>query len=139
MRGLLRALVAILVAGVPAGAQKSAPESQTTPTAGLSAKLRQEIERLASQLDLQHVPPPDSFTVGGRTIPASTTVRGDVAVVGGPLDVRGRVEGNAISLHGDINVNPGGVITGDAIAVTGRVYLLGGSVQGEMRSLSSAP
>jgi hypothetical protein len=84
----------------------------------------------------EHVPPADSFTIGGRTIDPSETVRGLVAVARGPLEVRGRIEGNALALHGDIIVREGGVIRGDAVAIGGHVHARGGTVEGEIRSVA---
>jgi hypothetical protein len=84
----------------------------------------------------EHVPPADSFTIGGRTIGPGETVRGLVAVARGPLEVRGRIEGNALALHGDIIVREGGVIRGDAVAIGGHVRARGGIVEGDIRSVT---
>jgi hypothetical protein len=63
----------------------------------------------------------DSLTIGGRIIPAGTTVEGPVVVAGGNLDVRGTVRGTAIAVAGDVIVREGGTVTGDAIAAFGGV------------------
>jgi hypothetical protein len=44
-----------------------------------------------------------------------------------------------VALDGDIVMHPGASITGDALAIGGRVQALGGVVQGEQRSLGRAP
>ena len=44
--------------------------------------------------------------------------------------IRGRVTGDAIALHGDVIIHPGGVVDGNAIAVDGRVRTIGGVVAG---------
>ncbi|HEX5179046.1 MAG TPA: polymer-forming cytoskeletal protein [Gemmatimonadaceae bacterium] len=74
---------------------------------------------------------------GPRTVPAGTTVNGSIGSFHGPLDVRGTVTGNAVALGGDVVVHSGGVVRGDAIALGGHVQLDGGTVEGEMRSLSA--
>src|SRR6185503_13158417 len=83
--------------------------------------------------------PADSFTLGPRAVPSGATASGPVAVAQGTLDVFGRVDGSAYVLDGDIVVHRGGVISGDALAVGGRVLLDGGRVEGEIRSLSGVP
>lgn len=74
---------------------------------------------------------------GARTVNAGETVNGSIASWHGPLDVRGTVTGNAVALGGDIVVRAGGTVRGDAVALGGHVQLDGGTVQGEMRSLSA--
>jgi hypothetical protein len=61
-----------------------------------------------------------------------------VLVAGGDLRVRGTIHGTAISIFDDIVMEPGGRVTGDAIAVLGNVRLEGGRVEGEARSYGSA-
>jgi len=74
---------------------------------------------------------------GAQTVAPGTTVNGSIASWHGPLDVRGTVTGNAVALGGDIVVHTGGTVRGDAVALGGHVQLDGGTVQGEMRSLSA--
>jgi hypothetical protein len=83
-----------------------------------------------------HVPPADSFIIGGRIVAAGETVPGVVAVARGPLEVRGRIEGNALALHGDIILHPGGLIRGDAVVIGGRIRAQGGVVEGSIRSVT---
>jgi hypothetical protein len=59
-------------------------------------------------------------------------------VVRGPVTVAGRVEGPVVSLGGDVTIAHGGVVTGDAVAVGGRV-IADGEVDGEMRGMSALP
>jgi hypothetical protein len=114
------------------GAQTAAPVAPDRRTTTL------ELERLAKGEGITGLPSPDSVTQGPRSIPAGTTVRGPV-VARGPIDVAGTVEGPVISLAGDVVVRRGGVITGDAIAVGGRILADSGRVEGEMRSMSALP
>lgn len=74
---------------------------------------------------------------GAQSVAAGTTINGSIASWRGPLDVRGTITGNAVALGGDVVVHTGGVVRGDAIALGGHVQLDGGTVQGEMRSLSA--
>ncbi len=130
--------LAALAAAAPAGAQarNAAPAAPSAAPPQMDAGLRTEIGRIAQSTGLLHVPPADSFALGGRTIAAGTTVAGAVGAANGPLAISGRVNGDAIALHGDVIVLAGGVVTGDAVAIGGHVRLQGGTVYGEMRSLS---
>lgn len=78
----------------------------------------------------------DQFRFGDRIVPAGTTVPSSVAIARGNLDLYGTVDGDAVTLDGDIHLHPGAKVTGDAIAIAGRVIVDGGVVQGEMRSLA---
>src|SRR5687767_6963312 len=93
------------------------------------AGIVRDLERLAKAESIADLPSPDSVTLGPRTIPAGTTIRGAV-VARGPVIVAGRVEGAVVSLAGDVTVARGGVVTGDALAVGGRV-IADGEVGGE--------
>jgi hypothetical protein len=101
------------------------------------AGIARDLERLAKAESISGLPSADSVTVGPRTIPAGSTVRGAV-VARGPVVVAGRVEGAVVSLAGDVTIPRGGVVTGDALAVGGRV-IADGEVRGEMRSMSALP
>jgi hypothetical protein len=133
-RGLLSLALATAALGgvaVRAGTQQPAPPNQPIP-----GQIRREVAILRALRFGEHVPPADSFVIGGRTIAAGQTVRGVVAVARGPLEVRGRIEGNALALHGDIIVHEGGVVGGDAVAIGGHVRARGGVVEGDIRSVS---
>jgi hypothetical protein len=97
-----------------------------------------DLERLSKGEAIADLPPADSIAPGARTIAAGTSVRGTV-IARGPVTVAGRVEGSVVSLAGDVTVQRGGVVTGDALSVGGRVLADHGLVLGEMRSMSALP
>ncbi|HET9011696.1 MAG TPA: polymer-forming cytoskeletal protein [Gemmatimonadaceae bacterium] len=101
------------------------------------ASLVRDLDRLAKAESIGNLPSPDSVSRGPRTIAAGSTVRGTV-VARGPVLVAGRVDGSVVSLAGDVTVAKGGVVTGDALAVGGRV-IAEGEVDGEMRAMSALP
>ena len=68
---------------------------------------------------------------------AGDSISGSIAAWHGNLDVSGRVSGNAVAIGGDVVLHPGAVVGGDALAVGGEVRNEGGTVDGEMRSLSA--
>ena len=56
----------------------------------------------------------------------------------GQVDIRGKVTGNVVALDGDIVMHPGSIVSGDALAIGGRIQDRGGVVRGEQRSLGAA-
>jgi hypothetical protein len=137
------ALAAAAVAGAAAGVgalepiiSHQAARPQDTSVGAIPGQIRREVAILRLMRLDEHVPPADSFIIGGRTVGPGETVRGVVAVARGPLEVHGRIEGNALALHGDIVLHPGGVISGDAVAIGGHVRARGGVVDGDIRSVS---
>jgi hypothetical protein len=58
---------------------------------------------------------------GPAVIAADSVHRGDVAVIQGPLEIAGRLEGSVVMVNGDVLLRPGGAVTGDVLVVGGRV------------------
>jgi len=129
----LGALVAAFSATSPAIAQQ--PDSARTASGTVDSRLRAEIAFVRAIFGGVHAPAADSFTVGNRVVDAGTTREGTVAVARGNLEVRGRITGDAIALHGDVVVYPGGSVGRNAIAIDGRVRTMGGVVEGDVRSI----
>ncbi len=67
-----------------------------------------------------------------RTIPAETTVTGDVLLAGGHLDVRGRVRGDVIVLEGDLTLSEAGLIEGDVRLIEAELDQRGGTIEGSV-------
>lgn len=80
----------------------------------------------------------DTIRFGGRIIEAGDTVNGPVVVAAGDLRVRGVIRGTAVAIAGDIFVENGGTITGDAIAVLGGVVTQQGVIAGTSRTFQGA-
>jgi hypothetical protein len=78
----------------------------------------------------------DTIRFGGRTIEAADTVNGPVLAAAGDLRVRGVIRGTAVVIAGDIIVEDGGSITGDAIAILGTVMTGPGAISGSARTFS---
>lgn len=81
------------------------------------------------------VPSASAFTTGDREIKAGSTAVGPVAVIG-TLRVSGTIDGDAFAYGGDVVLLPGSHVTGSAVALEGRVRDEGGTVDGDVRSLS---
>lgn len=58
---------------------------------------------------------------GATRIPHSRGIDGDVAVLGGPVTVAGRISGSLFVVNGDLSLEPGAVIGGDVLVVGGTV------------------
>ncbi|HTS88649.1 MAG TPA: polymer-forming cytoskeletal protein [Gemmatimonadales bacterium] len=63
---------------------------------------------------------------------------GPLLVVRGDADIYGTLDGNLATVEGNILVHPGGVVTGDVLAVRGQVRDLGGEIRGQIRTVDSA-
>jgi hypothetical protein len=131
-RALLFGALAVVMSAAAAPAQQVV-DSGSTQT--IDGRLRAEIAILRGLMRSLHVPAADSFRLGNQEIAAGSTFAGTAATARGNLAVRGRVAGDAIALHGDVVVYPGGSVGGNAIAVDGRVRTVGGIVEGDVRSV----
>jgi len=134
MRALTFGALATAVFAAAAPAQQSADTThRTAPT--MDGRLRTEIAIIRGLFGSIHAPEADSFRLGHQEVPTGTTRQGTMAVARGDLAVRGRIAGDAIAVHGDVIVYPGGSVGGNAIAVDGRVRTIGGVVDGDVRSI----
>lgn len=132
-RALMYGALAVVMSAAAAPAQQVV-DTATTQTE-MDGRLRAEIVALRWLMRSLHVPDADSFRLGNQEIAAGTVETGTAATARGNLNVRGRVDGDAIALHGDVIVHPGGSVGGNAIAVDGRVRTVGGVVEGDVRSV----
>ncbi|HEU4649414.1 MAG TPA: hypothetical protein VFS33_10165 [Gemmatimonadales bacterium] len=74
--------------------------------------------------------------LGDYTVGSAETVTGHLLVLDGNANVYGRVLGNLVTMDGDVLVHPGGVVSGDILALHGNVKDAGGEIGGEVRALS---
>lgn len=132
MRALI---VGALTAAFSAAASAQQAPSSNQPVRTMDATLRAEIALLRFFYASVHAPEADSFSVGNLEIAPNAVRQGTAAVAHGNLNVRGRVNGNAIALHGDVVIHQGGSVSGNAIAIDGRVRSVGGVVDGDVRSI----
>jgi hypothetical protein len=61
---------------------------------------------------------------GESRLPEGSTLNGSVAVLGGPLRVAGRIDGDLVVINGDLELESGA-------AITGNITVVGGSIAGE--------
>jgi hypothetical protein len=72
---------------------------------------------------------------GSTRIPTARGIDGDVAILGGPVVVGGRISGSLLVVNGDVAFESGAVVGGDVLVVGGTIQ--GGSrasISGEIRS-----
>ena len=103
---------------------------------GSGKMMMRKLKLISSDPQGVHLPPTDSILPGAFVVTPGAA-RGRVAAMG-KLDVNGTVDGDAVSIGGDVIVHRGGRVTGDAVSVGGTVTLDGGKVDGEMRSIDRA-
>ncbi len=104
------ASVLLLAIAVPAVAQEQAIRNANLPRQ-LEWELLRMYEGHAERYD------------GPATIGRLEVVRGDVAVLGGPFRIAGRVMGDVVMVNGDVIIEEGGSVTGDITVIGGEVRL----------------
>lgn len=130
MRAVLVGVAAIAFAWVPRGGV-----AQESTTAATQATLERTLASPGPALSGLTVPAAAEFTRGDKEIPAGTTIKGPIAVVG-TLRVVGTVDGDVFSFGGDVIVAATGRVNGSAVALSGQVRVDGGIVEGDMRELN---
>ncbi len=82
-----------------------------------------------------------SARIGQYSVGSDETIHGHVVVLEGSTEIHGRVEGNVVTLDGDVTVFPGGSIVGDVLSIGGTVHKIGnGTISGSIQELAaSAP
>ena len=75
--------------------------------------------------------------IGEYSVGSAETVRGHVVVLEGNAEVHGRIEGNLITLDGDVTLFRGAVVEGDVLALGGKVHPEGGTVTGAIQELDA--
>jgi len=138
MRQLLITSLLVLLPGVAAAQdsvivvpfhrQGGARQSSGPDVRGLPRDVAQEV--------IQFVNAPTTLRLSGETrIPPARGIDGDVAVVGGPVSVAGRISGALMVVNGDLVLESGAVIDGDVLVVGGAIRGANAArVGGETRS-----
>jgi uncharacterized Zn-binding protein involved in type VI secretion len=108
--------LAALLAAAPLGAQRTGPDS--TRASLLGADLPPHV---AGSLTAFFNDPQTIHFTGPTRIPADRAIVGDVAVLGGPVTVAGRVDGRLVVINGDVQLMEGAEVTGDLTVVGGTV------------------
>ena len=73
--------------------------------------------------------------LGDYRIGSAEAMEGHLLVVQGDADVYGRLNGNLVTVDGDVIVHPGALVSGDILTLGGTVHDMGGEIGGEARTL----
>ncbi len=76
-----------------------------------------------------------SARLGDFRIGSAEPFEGHLLVIQGDADVYGRLNGNLVTVDGDVIVHPGALVSGDILALGGEVRDMGGEIGGEVRTL----
>lgn len=111
MRRLLPSLAAaaLLLPATPA-----APQEREIEAAGLPRTTADRLIGISSDAATIRLP-------GNSRVPSDSVLAGNVVVMG-PLRLAGRVEGELVVIHGDLELEPGAVVAGDLTVVDGEVF-----------------
>lgn len=66
--------------------------------------------------------------LGHYSVGSDETLHEHLVVLEGDAEVHGHVDGNVVTLDGDVTVFPGGSISGDVLAIGGKVHRIGNGV-----------
>ncbi len=75
---------------------------------------------------------------GNYSLGSDESLNGHLLVVDGSADIYGTLQGNLVTVEGDVVVHRGGVVSGDILTLGGEVRDRGGEIGGEVRTLQSA-
>ena len=139
-----------IAASGAAAIRQQGPAPQAIPPGGPSVDLRRLDDPVRLEQQLRHLVqagntplrltvPNGQARLGDYRVSAGEAVAGDLLILRGDADLFGRVSGNVVTLDGDVVIHPGAVVTGDALAIGGRIRDRGGVIQGEQRSLGAFP
>jgi hypothetical protein len=132
MSRLLIAAAALALAASPAFAQEE--RAPIYVSSSRNPDVRQLPRDIAEEV-IRYFNAAGTVRFSGITrIPAARGIDGDVAVLGGPVTLAGRISGSLYVINGDITFEPGAVVGGDVLVVGGTI--LGQSnvaVAGEVR------
>jgi len=119
----MKAAHTILLASALLLAGPLALAAQDTVRVGVRAQEpRQELPGRVAQTLVEFFNRPSTIRFSGRTrIPAERTIIGDIAILGGPVELAGRIDGNLVVLNADIRLEEGSRIDGDLTVVGGVV------------------
>lgn len=124
------------------------PRPQAIPEGGASIDLRDLSQptlvedRIRAALqpagELRLTIPGGTARRGHYSLGSEESFNGHLLVLDGNADIYGRLQGNLVTVKGDVVVHRGGVVSGDILALGGEVRDGGGEIGGEVRTLQSA-
>lgn len=104
--------------------------------AGLERTLREALRTPAAELRLSV--PGGQARLGDFSLGSTELLTGPLLVLRGNADIYGQLRGNVVTLDGDIIVHAGATISGDALALGGRIREIGGTIAGQARAFGTS-
>ncbi|MFQ5530870.1 MAG: hypothetical protein ACE5FP_11060, partial [Gemmatimonadota bacterium] len=136
-----------VLADAAEGAAVATPGDQArvtiVPRAGSIGQLAERLERLSATLDRiagEQIQLDGEFALvvnDDYRIAEGTIIDGNVALLEGDLLVVGEIDGDVLVLGGELDLEPGAIVTGDVRSVGGDVETTGAVVMGEILSLTN--
>jgi hypothetical protein len=120
---------------IPAGGQSVDLDDLSRPTV-LESRLRLALQ--PSNGELRITIPGGTARRGDFSLGSSENLAGHLLVIDGKADIYGHLTGNLVTVQGDVILHPGGVVSGDVLALGGEVHDQGGEIGGEVRTLTSS-
>jgi hypothetical protein len=77
--------------------------------------------------------------LGHYSLGSSEQHTGHLVILQGDAEIHGHLIGNIVTLDGDITIHPGGSVTGDVLAIGGRVRDVSGGITGSISSMDATP
>jgi hypothetical protein len=135
MRTLAIATILALAAGALEAQDSTITIRVRDPRARDELQIRQLPRDVAEEV-VRFFNGPSTVRFSGATrIPAGRGITGDVAILGGPVVVAGRVSGSLVVVNGDVTFERGAVVGGDVLVVGGAIDGEGDArVAGEIRA-----
>ena len=133
MRALLTLATLALGAAATLPAQDERAPIYVSPSQGPNVR---RLPRDVADEVIRYFNAPGTLRFSGVTrIPAARGIDGDVAVLGGTVNLAGRISGSLYVINGDLVLDPGAVIGGDVLVVGGTISgVRNAAVAGELRS-----
>lgn len=73
--------------------------------------------------------------IGSYSLGSTETQHGHLVVLKGNAEIHGRLEGNLVTLDGDVVLHPGAAVIGDVLAINGRIRGDPGAITGSRSTL----
>lgn len=141
VRGLLPFLGSAAVAPLPQAVEAAGDGGPTVDPGRLDAPERLEIElrsALREPIGETRLTVVDGIArIGHYSLGSAEHHRGNVVVLKGDAEIHGTLEGNLVTLDGDIVIHPGARVTGDVLALGGRIRDPAGGITGSRQEIEA--
>jgi len=135
-----RTLEGLLVEGNAPAAAPDAPRAPGVVDGGTLSRLFSQVDMLGDLGALLGDAALDDLRIvldQDLEVAADMVLEGDVLVIGGDVEIDGRIRGDLLVVDGDIELRDGGIVEGDLRYVDGYLDFEGGEVRGSVAEITS--